>query len=242
MKKWISIVFLIASVIAHADIAEDLLKASDRNRGGIKNGLSWRLRLETFEDGDKSVREFIVKAKGDDAYVEVTSPARNKSEVFIFNDRNMWFFKPSLKKPVAISARQKLTGQAANGDIASTNYARDYKATLEKTEVLKGQKMHVLLLKAKADNLTYDQIRYWISDSSKLAEKAEYLTLEGKPFKVGEMEYKNTITLNGKKIPFVSKLTISDAKFKENKSVITYGAPKLENHPASLFNVNRLSR
>jgi hypothetical protein len=100
----------------------------------------------------------------------------------------------------------------------------------------------VLLLKAKAENLTYDQIRYWISDSKKLAMKAEFLTLEGKPFKLGKMEYKNTVSIGGKKTPFVSKLTIVDAKFAENKSVITYAAPKLEDHPRTLFNVNRLSR
>lgn len=242
MKNLLMMTLFLFNSVSFADLAEDLLKASDQNRGGVKDGLTWNLRLETTEDGESSLREFLVKAKGNDAYVEVTAPARNKSEVYLFNDRNMWFFKPSLKKPVAISARQKLTGQAANGDIASTNYARDYKATLEKTEMIGGQKTYVLLLKAKAENLTYDQIRYWISDTNKLAVKAEFLTLEGKPFKLGQMEYKNTVTINGKKSPFVSKLTIVDAKFAQNKSIITYAAPKLEDHPTTLFNVNRLSR
>jgi hypothetical protein len=240
--KFIFSIILLISWQVHADLAADLLKASDQGRGGVEEGLTWNLKLETTDEGDSTVREFLVKAKGHDAFVEATAPARNKGEIYLFNDRNMWFFKPSLKKPVAISARQKLTGQAANGDIASTHYARDYTATLERTEVLNGEKMHVLLLKAKANNLTYDQIRYWISDSSKLAKRAEFLTLEGKPFKLGEMEYGNTIVLKGKKIPFVSKLTIVDAKFKENLSVITYDSPKIEDHSTSLFNVNRLSR
>lgn len=242
MKIFLLTILFLVGATSFAETAEELLRASDQNRGGVKDGLSWNLRLQTTEDGESSLREFLVKAKGNDAYVEVTSPARNKSEVYLFNDRNMWFFKPNLKKPVAISARQKLTGQAANGDIASTNYARDYKATLEKMETINGEKMHVLLLKAKADNLTYDQIRYWISDKTKLAMKAEFLTLEGKPFKLGTMEYKNSVSIGGKKTPFVSQLVIVDAKFAQNKSVITYGAPKLEDHPATLFNVNRLSR
>lgn len=227
---------------AQADVASDLLRESDRSRGGVKEGLTWSLTLENTEDGEATTRQFLVNAKGNDALVEVTAPARNKGEVYLFNDRNMWFYKPGLKKPVAISSRQKLTGQAANGDIASTNYARDYTASLEKTDTWNGEKMQVLLLKAKADNLTYDQIRYWISSSTKLARRAEFLTLEGKPFKIGEMEYKNFILLNGKKNPFVSKLTITDAKFKDNKSVITYKTPKFEDHSTSLFNVNRLSR
>ena len=50
------------------------------------------------------------------------------------------------------------------------------------------------------------------------------------------------VTIGGKKVPFVSKLSITDAKFKDNKSVITYQEPKVEDHPTSLFNVNRMSR
>lgn len=160
----------------------------------------------------------------------------------MFNDRDMWFFKPSLKKPVAISSRQKLTGQAANGDIASTHYARDYNAVLEKTESTNGEKFHVLLLKAKSSKMTYDQIRYWISDKDKLAKKAEFLTLQGQVFKIAEIEYNNTLIRNSKKFPFVSRLTISDAKFKNNKSVISYVDPKIDTISDSLFKVNNLTR
>jgi len=227
---------------AQAQSAAELLKASDRARGSAIGGLTWKSTIETSEDGDSSTREFMVKVKDNDAYVEALQPARNKGEIFIFNDRNMWFFKPSLKRPVSISARQKLTGQAANGDIASTNYARDYTPTLEKTEVLNGEKMHVLLLKAKGENMTYDQIRYWIRDKDKLAVKADFLTAQGKAFKSGTMEYKNTVSVGGQKIPFVSKLIIVDSKFTQNRSIISYGQPRAETHSASLFKVSNLTR
>lgn len=239
--KLISLLIMI-SFQARADMAMDLLTASDQGRGGIKDGISWAAVIETTEDGETSKREFSIKAKGHDAYVQATAPSRNKGEVFLFNDRNMWFFKPSLKKPVAISARQKLTGQAANGDIASTHYARDYTPTLEKSETINGEKIHVLHLKAKSNNLTYDQIRYWISEKSKLAIKAEFLTLQGAVFKSATMEYNNKLSLNGKSIPFISKLNIQDAKFKENQSSIIYQEPKIQTFSPSVFNVNNLSR
>ncbi len=241
MKYNFVIAFLI-SFSARADQAYDLLKASDEGRGSVQEGLRWNIKIETTDDDETSHREFSVKAKDHDAYVEASSPARNKGEIYIFNDRNMWFFKPSLKKPVSISARQKLTGQAANGDIASTHYARDYTPQLEKTETLNGEKVHVLLLKAKANNLTYDQIRYYISDKSKLAIKADFLNLQGAPFKIGVMEYKNSLKIKGRTIPFISRLTINDAKFSKNKSTISYEAPKVEAAPDSIFNVNNLSR
>src|SRR4051812_14512839 len=95
---------------------KDLLQASDRARGGLDaGGVTWESEIETVEDGDTSSRKFTIKALGDDALVVATEPARNKGELFLFNDRTMWFYRPGLRKPVAISPRQKLTGQAANG-------------------------------------------------------------------------------------------------------------------------------
>ncbi len=236
------ILLLVIPFYANADLATDLLKASDRARGSVKDGVQWNAVIETQENGESSTREFNIKAKGDDAYVESTKPAKNKGEIYIFNDRNMWFFKPSLKKPISISARQKLTGQAANGDIASTHYARDYAAVIEKTELLNGDKMHVLLLTAKSKSLTYDKIRYWISDKTKLAMKAEFLTLQGKPFKVGLLKYGNTLTAGGETFPFISELVIVDAKFGNNKSTINYKTPKVVQLSNSIFNVNNLTR
>ncbi|MFN7903870.1 MAG: outer membrane lipoprotein-sorting protein [Pseudobdellovibrionaceae bacterium] len=228
--------------MAEADFAVDLLRASDRGRGGLEGGSTWESQVETHEDGEVLSREFLIKAKKTDALAEALSPARNKGELYLFNDRNLWFFKPSLKKPVAISSRQKLSGQAANGDIASTNYARDYNPTLEKTEVINGEKVHILLLKAKADNLTYDQIRYWIGDKSKRAIKAEFLTLEGKVFKTAILEYKNKLKINNEEIDFVSRLEITDALNPKNKSILIYKNPKVGDHSQKIFNINNLSR
>lgn len=240
--KLTAALIILGSVSAHADLAMDLLKASDRGRGGLEGGSTWESQVETQEDGESMVREFLVKAKKTDALVEALAPARNKGEFYLFNDRNLWFYKPSLKKPVAISARQKLSGQAANGDIASTNYARDYTPTLEKTETIQGEKIHILMLKAKADNLTYDQIRYWISDKSKRAVKAEFLTLEGKVFKTAVLEYKNKLKLKSEEIDFVSRVEITDALNPKNKSILTYKNPRVDEHPQKIFNMNNLSR
>jgi hypothetical protein len=238
----ITLLILLFTLHARAESALDLLKASDRGRGNVGDGIVWNAKVETWEDGDQSEREFLVKAKGNNALVEATAPARTKGEKFIFNDRNMWFFKPSLRKPVSISSRQKLSGQAANGDIANTQYARDYEPTLEKTEMLDGKKCAVLLLKAKNSQVTYDQIRYWIDEKSKLGVKAEFLTLQGKPFKIGILEYQNVFKAKSGNIPFVSSLTIVDAKFPKNKSVIHYSNPRSEDLSDSIFNVNNLSR
>jgi outer membrane lipoprotein-sorting protein len=242
MKAFSVLFIFCASQASQADLALDLLKQADRARGSLEKGLTWENEVETIDDGESSTRKFLIKAKGNDAYVEALEPARNKGEIYLFNDRTMWFFKPSLKKPVAISAKQKLTGQAANGDIASTHYSRDYHAQLEKTENLNGEKTHVLLLKAKASNLTYDQIRYWISAKTKLGVKAEFLTLQGQVFKRANLEYKNKLSVDGQTYDFVSRMEITDAKNAGNKSIMKYSNAKPAEHSAQLFNVNNLKR
>jgi len=222
--------------------AEKLLQLSDRARGSVQSGVSWDAELISVEEGEKSSRKFNVKVLGDNALVEITEPARNMGEKFLFNDLVMWFHKPSLRKPVSVSSRQRNSGQAANGDIANTRYARDYKGKVIGKEKVEGQDAWVLLLEAKSKDVTYDKIKYWITDKNFLGVKAEFQTLQGKPFKRATYKYGNVIAVKGKKQPFVSEMVITDAEFPENKSTMTYKTPKEENLSAGIFNVNNLSR
>jgi len=225
-----------------APSAEELLRDSDRARGAAEGGVSWDIDLESIEDTTTNKVKYSIKAKGNDALAEALEPARYKGESYLFNDRTIWYFKPGLKKPVAISARQKLMGQAANGDIASTNYYRDYAGTVVGEESIDGEPAWKLELKAKAKNVTYDGIRYWISKKDRVGVKAEFLTVSGTMFKSAVFEYKNTINHQGKKQPFISQMTITDAVKTSNKTIIKYYEAKMESHADSLFNVNNLVR
>ena len=129
LKFWMTslVMMFAAKSMASDPAAVDLLSDSDRARGSaaVADGISWEVAVESNDGSAQNVVTYALKVKGSDALAEAIAPARNKGETMLFNDRNIWFFKPGLKKPVAISPRQKLMGQAANGDIASTNYARD---------------------------------------------------------------------------------------------------------------------
>jgi hypothetical protein len=222
----------------------ELLASSDRARGAAKNlkGLSWQSEVISTENGEEGHVTYSVKVLGNDALAQVTQPARQKGELVLFNDRTLWYFKTGLKKPVNISPRQKLIGQAANGDIASTQYARDYEAVDAGEDNVNGQKAWKLDLKAKAKNVTYDRIRYWISKSDQVALKAEFLTLAGAPFKIAEFKYGNSMTIAGKPYPFVSEMKIRDANNAASSTSILYKNPKEEAHSAGLFNVNSLMK
>ncbi|MCK6599776.1 MAG: hypothetical protein L6Q37_15525, partial [Bdellovibrionaceae bacterium] len=115
------LLFLFLALQVKAQNLQELLKVSDRARGGVAQGVSWNVKIKSWENELQTERNFQVKAKDVNAYVETSDIGRFKGEIYLFNDRTIWFFKPSLKKPVSISARERLSGQAANGDIASTN-------------------------------------------------------------------------------------------------------------------------
>ena len=229
--------------LAQAPTALELLQSADRARGGLGQGITWTVTSDATEDGERTSRTFLVKARGNDALVEALAPARYKGELMLFNDRTIWFVKPGLKKPVSISARQRLTGLAANGDIASTNYARDYDGTVVGEETVDGEPTWKLELKAKAKNVTYDRIRSWISKKRRLGVKAEFLTVGGEVFKAASFEYGNRLkSADGPEFDFISKMTIRDAGGSGAVTVLSYAQPRAETHPASIFNINNVVR
>lgn len=229
--------------LAQSPTALDLLQSADRARGGLGQGITWTVSSEATEDGETTSRSFLVKARGNDALVEALAPARYKGELMLFNDRTIWFIKPGLKKPVSISARQRLTGLAANGDIASTNYARDYDGTIAGEEDVNGDPCWKLELKARAKNVTYDRIRSWISKKRRLGVKAEFLTVGGEVFKTAAFDYGNRLkSADGKEFEFISKMTIRDVGGSGAITVLSYAQPRAETHPASIFNINNVVR
>jgi hypothetical protein len=222
--------------------AEALLRDSDRARGAFPEGVSWALELESTEEGATRRRSFLVRARGVDALAEATAPARNKGELYLFNDRSLWFVKPGLRRPISISGRQRLQGDAANGDVASTNYARDYEGQVLGEEEVAGEAAWRLELKARRPDVTYDRIRYWVSKRRRVGLRAEFLTVGGECFKTAVFEYQNLVTLEGKELPMVSRMTIRDVMGGGGVTVLRYGAPRTERLPASMFNINNVAR
>ena len=221
--------------------ATDVIRASDRSRGGSEAGLVWTAEVQSAEDGETTTRSYQIKARAGDALVETMTPEKNKGELMLFNDTNLWFYRNGLRKPVTLSKRQRLTGQASNGDIAATDYAGNYTATLLGEEAVDGEAAYKMMLKSKSASNTYDQIRYWVSKSRKLALKAEFLTLQGEAFKRATFKYENQLATAKGTIPFVSEMRIEDGEFRNNYSVIKYLNPAEKTLGHAIFNVSNLT-
>lgn len=229
-------------VAAQERSVKDILQSADRARGNF-NGIAWNITIVSNEDGAVASRGMTVKVKKSNTLARFTSPANMNDRMVLMKDRNMWFIRSGLKKPVSLSPRQKLLGDAANGDIASTNYVDDYNAVLVGEEPIRTEPCYVLELKAASKNVTYDRIKYWVSKERLLGVYAEFFTLSGKLFKTAEFKYDNRVSIDGQEnIPFVSELVIRNAIEKDRVTTMTYSGIIVEPISDSTFNLNLLVR
>jgi hypothetical protein len=221
---------------------KEILRQADQARGNL-NGIIWNIKITTNENGSLETRGLTVKVKKNNTLARFTSPAAMNDRLVLMKDRNMWFIRSGLKKPVSLSPRQKLLGDAANGDIASTNYVEDYEAALLGEETFKSEACYVLDLKAINKNVTYDRIKYWVSKDRRAGVRAEFYTLSGKLFKTADFKYDNRVKINGQEeAPFVSELVIHDAIQQDRTTTMNYSNIRVEDIPDSAFNLNLLVR
>lgn len=106
-------------------------------------------------------------------------PARDAGKLMLKNGTELWFFDPANQATIRISPDQRLLGQAANGDVATANFAHDYHAALEAEEdVVDGdrQSRHCqrLALTAATNGVTYHHIQIWIDASTHAPIKAKF--------------------------------------------------------------------
>ena len=220
---------------------KEVLSKADEARGNVE-GVEWEIKIESTENGRRQKRTLTIKARDFNSLAEFFAPPKVKGRKLLMIDRNMWFIKPGLKKPVPISPRQKLMGGASNGDIASTNYAGDYDATRVSEDIVNGEPCLLFNLVAHNKKVTYDRIRYWISKKRLIGVKSEFFTVSGKMFKSATFEYENSILIQGKLTPFVSKMVITDAVAKSNVTTMHYSKVRIKKIPDSAFNLNLLVR
>ncbi|MFA6014278.1 MAG: outer membrane lipoprotein-sorting protein [Gallionellaceae bacterium] len=223
-----------------ASDAKTILEQSDQARGGGLPGIVWEIKLQS-RDGEKidEPQRLIVKAVDESSVAETQEPVRFKGSKILQVERNMWLTKPGLSKPIPISPRQRMSGQASNGDIAATNYAKDYAAEMGGKEAVDGEPCHVLDLSAKHKRATYDKIKYWVSEKRSVGVKAEFYSVSGKLLKTARFEYNNTIEHQGKRAAFVSKMTIRDALI-DAETVMEFGTVKVKKVAASEFDLGQL--
>lgn len=153
--------------------AADILAASDAIRNPGKP-FSVTVTLTEFQGGkqvDTSTLTSYSRTQQQGgqfaSLIRFVLPARDAGKLMLKNGNDMWFYDPTNKASVRLSPQQRLLGQASNGDVATVNLAKDYKAVLAGEEEVKNgegrlRKAYKLALTALTPDATYASIEMWV--------------------------------------------------------------------------------
>lgn len=111
--------------------------------------------------------------------IQFVLPARDAGKLMLKNGNDMWFYDPTSKASVRLSPQQRLLGQASNGDVATVNLAKDYKAILAAEEEIqdgerKMRRALKLALTAVSPDVTYASIELWVDAQSNRPLKGKF--------------------------------------------------------------------
>src|SRR5687768_13390094 len=117
-----------ASPAAESVTPEAIIEKADAIRNPAE---SFRMQVQVKNsEGDSSRFEVLTKGK-DKTLIKTLAPRRDLGRNMLMLEENMWAYIPNLKRAVRVGLNQKLTGEAANGDISRMRWSGDYDAKLE---------------------------------------------------------------------------------------------------------------
>jgi outer membrane lipoprotein-sorting protein len=244
MSKLFSAIALLALCLASAlpcaadPDANALLRQSDAFRNGWP-AFVVHVRITDYASG-KSDEEHLyeVSQKGSNkTYVQFMSP-REKGEHLLMLGDDMWIYLPDTSRPIRITPLERLTGDAANGDVARTNYAADYKAVYLRTEKQNGVECYLLDLTAKRKGSTYQRILYWLRVEDARPLRAEFYLTSGKRIKSATFD--DYEMRNGKML--LHRLTLYDEIRRNSHSVLEYSSATPRTLPDKIFYQGREDR
>ncbi|MFP5462848.1 MAG: outer membrane lipoprotein-sorting protein [Gammaproteobacteria bacterium] len=219
--------------------ASEIVRRADEIRFP-RDAFSVEVRVSSTIRGEaQEVRRYrILSRDSEDTIVQTLEPEVERGQNLLMKGRELWMFLPSVSQPVRLSLSQRLTGQVANGDLARTQFAKDYDARLVGSEKIDGKDHHVLELTATERGMTYPKIRYWVRASDLHPHRAEFHAMSGKLLKTCRFE--NYQTLGGRVRP--TRLVMTDALKEGDESVLDYSGLAARSLPARMFTKEYLKR
>jgi hypothetical protein len=215
---------------------QKILELADQYRVGW-DSMVFVTRITNFR-GEKLEEEsqYEVYLQKTRSFVKFLNP-RDKGRSLLMLEDDMWIYMPSTSRPIRITPMQRLTGNVSNGDVARTNYAGDYDASLVREESVEGKLCYLLELKARRRGATYPRIQYWIAKSDFAPRKAEFFLTSGKNHKTAS--YDTFSDFQGKRL--LTRMTIYDKIRKDDKSVMEFLRYTPREIPQKYFNKNSMA-
>ncbi len=198
------------------------------------------VELADTKDGKTDKRNYETLVKGrDKALVKFITPRSESGTRVLMSGPDMYVFVPTSAKPVRISANQKLTGNAAYGDIARLSFIGNYSAKYKALEKVGGKDSHVLELDSIPDRpVTYDKIEYWVDAKTMRPVKVVYMTQSGKAIREGTFEDFGDVFGLERPRTFILKNLLKSGHLTKLK----FKNPQQKSFPALMFEKQNLGR
>lgn len=237
------VILLLICNSAFAQTAEEILAKVDENT--VVTSAQYQAKMVISLGGTVREKEFSGFAKGkESAYMEFTSPARDKGTRFLKIGDEMWIYLPSVEKATKIAGhmlRQSMMGSDFSyDDVTENERLLDlYDAELTGVDSIDGRECYVLELTAKVEEVTYYSRRVWVTKGSLIPVRAEVYAKSGKLMKettvsefkkIGEHNYPTRVKMVNK----LRKDTYTELILEEVKLDITI--------PSRIFTKSYLER
>jgi outer membrane lipoprotein-sorting protein len=201
MRLIAALAFFLAATgaVSAAETAQEIVTRADAIRNPEKPFKSTTVLTE-YRSGQPSDRNIlVVYSKIDPAtrqfrnLARYIDPPRDAGKMVLLGSV-LWFYDPATKDSVRISPQQRLTGQAAIGDVLTANLAIDYTATLVGEDTIEDaarqqRKCWHLDMKAASETATYNHIEYWVEEATHDPVKAKFYADSGRLLKI--LYYRN---------------------------------------------------
>jgi hypothetical protein len=215
---------MLALGAAFAQSPTELLERIDERRS-IPD-MRFELRVTSFEDGkQKDYNDLFgfVKAseKSDNRillYFE--GPASVKGRKMLMDGSIVYLLFPRTRNPIRLSPLQVLLGETSNGDVARTEFSKDYDVASLSDANRDGAECHLFRLGAKEGkkDSTYRSVSLWVEKSTERLVYAEFFAADGKLLK--KAYYKDYGPAMGKDFPFT--MDIYDGENPAKHTTMTY--------------------
>jgi outer membrane lipoprotein-sorting protein len=192
-------------------------------------------RIDNY-DGDTLVEsaDFEVSLKGENSVVRFLS-VKNKGQTLLMRGDDMWYFLPSVARPIRITPMQRLLGNASNGDVARVRYSIDYEPSIVGEETIEGTRCTILELRAKRKGATYQRMRYAVRQTDAQPVRAEFFLASGKQTKTAFFQEPRTEAGH----TVMTRLVIYDLIKDRSKTIMQFSGFTPRDLPDKLFNPAR---
>jgi outer membrane lipoprotein-sorting protein len=215
---------------------EALVKELDSQTTFKENDFSGVFTIVTDKPGKSQkltqIRMFRRDSK-DQFLILIQLPEADKGQGYLKEGDNMMFYDPSSRKFSHSSMKEALgDSEAQNDDFSEDETLDDYSVADGVEGTLGKFSVWVVTLKAKRNDVSYDQIKLYVRQDRHLVLKQEYLSLNGRLMKT--IFYPKYADVGQGKV-FPSQMLIVDEINKGEKSQITMSELSIERLPDKVF-------